>query len=295
MEKRVLDRRLELMEAEGVHVPDRRERRRRRAGRRACAATSTPSCSPAAPTAPRDLPIPGRELTGIHFAMEYLTQQNRRCEGDDVPDARSSPPRASASSSSAAATPAPTASAPRIARARASVHQFELLPRPPDDARRRQSRGRTWPQHLPRVVRARGRRRARLLRVDAALHAATTTAASRRCTAVKVEMVARERPACSSSRSRQRVHAGRRPRAAGDGLCRARSAGDARPSWASKLTERGNVWRDANWMTSVARCLHGRRHAARPVADRLGDRRGAQRRARRRPVADGSVAVANRA
>jgi glutamate synthase (NADPH/NADH) small chain len=26
---------------------------------------------------PRDLPVPGRELKGIHFAMEYLTQQNR--------------------------------------------------------------------------------------------------------------------------------------------------------------------------------------------------------------------------
>ena len=34
-------------------------------------------------TAPRDLPIPGRDLEGIHFAMDYLTQQNRRCEGDE--------------------------------------------------------------------------------------------------------------------------------------------------------------------------------------------------------------------
>ena len=36
---------------------------------------------------PRDLPVPGRELKGIHFAMEFLPQQNRRCEGDTVPDA----------------------------------------------------------------------------------------------------------------------------------------------------------------------------------------------------------------
>ncbi len=34
--------------------------------------------------APRDLKIPGRELKGIHFAMEYLPQQNKRCEGDTV-------------------------------------------------------------------------------------------------------------------------------------------------------------------------------------------------------------------
>jgi len=33
---------------------------------------------------PRDLPLPGRELRGIHFAMEYLPQQNRRNLGDSV-------------------------------------------------------------------------------------------------------------------------------------------------------------------------------------------------------------------
>jgi glutamate synthase (NADPH/NADH) small chain len=36
-------------------------------------------------TVPRDLPVPGRELGGVHFAMEFLTQQNRKVAGDDVP------------------------------------------------------------------------------------------------------------------------------------------------------------------------------------------------------------------
>ena len=36
---------------------------------------------------PRDLQVPGRELKGIHFAMEFLPQQNRRCEGETVPEA----------------------------------------------------------------------------------------------------------------------------------------------------------------------------------------------------------------
>ncbi len=36
---------------------------------------------------PRDLPVPGRELPGVHYAMDYLTQQNRRVAGDTVPDA----------------------------------------------------------------------------------------------------------------------------------------------------------------------------------------------------------------
>jgi glutamate synthase (NADPH) small chain len=34
--------------------------------------------------APRDLPVPGRELSGVHFAMDFLTQQNRRVSGEPV-------------------------------------------------------------------------------------------------------------------------------------------------------------------------------------------------------------------
>jgi glutamate synthase (NADPH/NADH) small chain len=36
-------------------------------------------------TVPRDLPVPGRELDGVHFAMEYLEQRNRFVAGDDPP------------------------------------------------------------------------------------------------------------------------------------------------------------------------------------------------------------------
>src|SRR2546425_8131400 len=85
MEKRVLDRRLELMEAEGVvfrsggtvgsDVPGDRLR-----------ADFDAILLAAGAGWPRDLPVPGRELKGIHFAMEYLTLQNRRCEGDVIPD-----------------------------------------------------------------------------------------------------------------------------------------------------------------------------------------------------------------
>ena len=35
-------------------------------------------------TQARDLPVPGRELDGIHFAMDYLPQQNRRVAGDTI-------------------------------------------------------------------------------------------------------------------------------------------------------------------------------------------------------------------
>ncbi len=37
---------------------------------------------------PRDLPIPGRELAGVHFAMEFLEQQNRRVAGDALDGSR---------------------------------------------------------------------------------------------------------------------------------------------------------------------------------------------------------------
>jgi glutamate synthase (NADPH/NADH) small chain len=35
---------------------------------------------------PRDLPIPGRDLPGVHFAMEYLVQANKVGAGDSIPD-----------------------------------------------------------------------------------------------------------------------------------------------------------------------------------------------------------------
>ena len=85
MEKKHLDRRLAVMETEGVvfrasinvgvDVPASRLRDDYEAVLLAGGAGQ-----------PRDLPVPGRDLKGIHFAMNYLTLQNRRCEGDHVPD-----------------------------------------------------------------------------------------------------------------------------------------------------------------------------------------------------------------
>lgn len=37
-------------------------------------------------TIPRDLPVPGRELDGVHFAMDFLTQQNRLNAGEYIPE-----------------------------------------------------------------------------------------------------------------------------------------------------------------------------------------------------------------
>ena len=38
---------------------------------------------------PRELPVPGRELAGVHLAMDFLEQQNRRVAGETIPADRS--------------------------------------------------------------------------------------------------------------------------------------------------------------------------------------------------------------
>jgi len=92
-------------------------------------------------TKPRDLRVPGRELIGIHFAMEYLTAQNRACEGDavDLIDARGRHVIIIGGGD----TGADCLGTAHRQGAR-SVRQLELLPRPPD-ARAPQNPWPTWP------------------------------------------------------------------------------------------------------------------------------------------------------
>jgi glutamate synthase (NADPH/NADH) small chain len=81
MEKWVLDRRLDQMRAEGVEFKTEME-----VGRHPTVDHLKNDfdavCLAMGATAPRDLPVPGRELSGIHYAMEFLTQQNRLNAGD---------------------------------------------------------------------------------------------------------------------------------------------------------------------------------------------------------------------
>ena len=105
MEKRHLDRRLQQMEAEGVVF-----RPKVNVGLDINAQQLLDEfdaiCLCGGSTQPRDLPIEGRELDGIHFAMQFLTAQNRRVAGLPIDDSRSSRLAANMSSSSAVATPA---------------------------------------------------------------------------------------------------------------------------------------------------------------------------------------------
>jgi len=108
-------------------------------------------CLTGGSTEARDLPVPGRDLDGVHFAMEYLPQQNRRLQGVD-PDP----------------TDAITAEGKRVVilgggdtgadclgtahrQGAEIVHQYELLPEPPVE----RPDNNPWPQ-WPSILRSSG-------------------------------------------------------------------------------------------------------------------------------------------
>ena len=129
MEKRHLDRRLRQMEAEGttfvtnanvgdnVPVEDLRQ--------------YDAVVLAGGATAWRDLPVPGRELDGVHQAMEYLPWANRVQEGDleEPPITARGKHVVIIGGGDTGADCLGTA----IRQGALSVHQFEIMPRPPDE------------------------------------------------------------------------------------------------------------------------------------------------------------------
>ncbi|HEY1464013.1 MAG TPA: glutamate synthase subunit beta [Terriglobales bacterium] len=81
----------------------------------------------------RDLPLPGRELKGIHFAMDFLPQQNKRCHGDvldpllDILANDKHVVIIGGGDTGADCLGTSHRQKPR------SVHQFEIMPQPPQD------------------------------------------------------------------------------------------------------------------------------------------------------------------
>jgi glutamate synthase (NADPH/NADH) small chain len=247
MEKRVLDRRLDLLAAEGVVF---------RAGvhagvdlpaaelRRSFDAVLLAGGAGLA----RDLTVPGRELAGVHFAMEFLTQQNRRCQGDAV---------AAAEAISAAGkhvviigggdTGADCLGTVHRQGAR-SVAQLELLPAPPA-ARAADNPWPTWP-HVFRTSSAHEEGGDRLYAVTTthfsgdgsgrvqALHGQRVerTAVDGRAAFAAVPGSAFEMPADLVLLAMGFAGAEKSPLV--DGL-------------ALRITDRGTVWRDEQWQTSV--------------------------------------------
>jgi glutamate synthase (NADPH/NADH) small chain len=134
MEKRHVDRRLAQMEAEGtvfragVNVGVDITAAQLRADYDAVVLAG-------GATEGRDLPIPGRELDGIHQAMEFLPWANRVQQGDDVLDEHGQPPITAKGKKVVIIGGGDTGAdclGTSHRQGAASVHQFEIMPRPPE-------------------------------------------------------------------------------------------------------------------------------------------------------------------
>jgi glutamate synthase (NADPH/NADH) small chain len=83
LEKWVVDRRIRLMEEEGV-VFETGVRAGEDISYSYLARLFHAICLCCGAHEPRDLPVPGRDLQGIHFALDYLIQQNKRISGEGI-------------------------------------------------------------------------------------------------------------------------------------------------------------------------------------------------------------------
>jgi len=131
LEKWVIDRRMEQMKAEGVVFEtgvtigtDLSAAYLRR--------TFDAIVLTAGATVPRDLEVPGRELPGIHFAMDFLTEQNRRI-GGEIPEANGG---ISARGKRVVVIGGGDTGSDCVGTSNrqgaSSIHQLELLPEPPE-------------------------------------------------------------------------------------------------------------------------------------------------------------------
>jgi glutamate synthase (NADPH/NADH) small chain len=94
---------------------------------------------------PRDLKVPGRELKGIHFAMDFLPQANKICEGDSVPN------QILATGKRVVIIGGGDTGADCLGTSHrqgaAHITQFELMPKPPDE-RSPETPWPMWPMQL---------------------------------------------------------------------------------------------------------------------------------------------------
>jgi len=189
MEKRFLQRRLDLMEAEGVVFrPNVNVGGDVTLGR--LRSDFDAILLAAGAGAPRDLPVPGRELSGVHFAMEYLTLQNRRNEGDSIGEADF----ITAKDKHVVIIGGGDTGADCLGTAHRqgarSVHQLELMPMPPD-TRAADNPWPQWPQ-IFRVSTAHEEGGERLYAVSTQRFSGDADGHVRRLHAVTVEMVKKD-------------------------------------------------------------------------------------------------------
>ena len=140
MEKHLIDRRVAQMEAEGVtfhygtHIGVTQD------ARQLVDSFDAVILSGGAEK-PRDLPIPGRDLDGVHFAMHFLPQQNRRVSKEPPLDNR---PILAGGKHVVVIGGGDTGSdciGTSVRQGALSVTQLEIMPKPPD----KENKALTWP------------------------------------------------------------------------------------------------------------------------------------------------------
>jgi len=247
LEKRVLDRRLDLLRKEditfqananvGVNVPVEDLRRDFDAILLAGGATL-----------PRDLKVPGRDLPGIHFAMEYLPLQNRRCEGDQIPEDRIITARGKRVVILGGGDTGADCLGTAHRQGAVSVHQFELLPSPPKE----RASDNPWPL-WPNILRTSSAHEEGGVR-DYCI--SSTRFSGRNGRVERLHTVRVEFVSDGNGRRVMREIPGSEFEMETDLVLLAMGfLGPEKDGMLGqlgvKLTERGTVWRDDNWMTSV--------------------------------------------
>jgi glutamate synthase (NADPH/NADH) small chain len=247
MEKRFLDRRLAVMEAEGVifrpgmnvgvTVPASRLRGDYDAILLAGGAGQ-----------PRDLPVPGRDLKGVHFAMDYLTLQNRRNEGDEIADAEFISARDKHVIIIGGGDTGADCLGTAHRQGALSVHQLELMPMPPE-ARAADNPWPLWPQVF-RVSTAHEEGGERLYSVSTQRFSGDASGHVRALHAVQVEMIKQ------NGRVQFQPVPGTEFEIPADLVLLAMGfvgaeKGALLDDLGVTMTDRGNVARDGNWMTNV--------------------------------------------
>jgi len=141
MEKHFIDRRIEQMQAEGVvfkpgtHVGVDLPATQLLADFDAIALTGGSE-------QPRELPVPGRNLQGVYFAMQFLPQQNKRVAGDSIPANEAILAKDKHVIVIGGGDTGSDCIGTSIRQGCRSVTQLEILPRPPE----KENKELTWPE-----------------------------------------------------------------------------------------------------------------------------------------------------
>ena len=247
LEKRVLDRRLDILKEEGIQFRVN-----------VCVGKSLPVeelrrefdaiLLAGGSTVPRDLKVPGRELNGIHFAMEYLPLQNRRCQREIIPDETFITAKGKRVVIIGGGDTGADCLGTAHRQGALSVYQFEILPAPPKE----RAQDNPWPL-WPNILRSSSAHEEGGIRD----YCISTTRFSghdgrvERLHGIRVEFVSNG----NGRKSMRDIPGSEFEMEAELVLLAMGFLGPEKDGLLGQLgvkfTERGNVWVDQNWMTSV--------------------------------------------